>query len=346
MASQIRVRKKPKSAFLEQYQLEKRVLLREDKNKGVAALRVGTDSNGNSVLIKSWTRDLGIEDTDIRDIWRNEIRQLYRLAGYPGVSDYIAELLNSGEDETGFYLVLSLGQRRPLEYLLLSSASDSPRSATRSLQERSNIWANLRRIASGLEILHLQGLLHRNLTTWSILTSDGGALDFQLTGFEWSMRLVTADSHIGSRNTPEFISQASSFIKDWQQFGKIAATLLSISMPRLMNVEIATHDVTDSIFSEETWLIRELLQVFVTNRIDGRFVIDRIDKILIRLSLQAQKQESEFSLVLVLGPNSPLAGSIREASGREIEIDDEAAQRTFVENDLFSPIAISVVSDQ
>jgi hypothetical protein len=62
----------------------------------------------------------------------------------------------------------------------------------RQLNNRARIWHNLRRIALALETLHAQGLLHRNLDTWAVLTGGSDEADFQLTGFEWSMRIVGA----------------------------------------------------------------------------------------------------------------------------------------------------------
>src|SRR4051812_27296525 len=99
------VRQRPQSDFLAQFRLERRAVKLADKSSGSPTLRVGTDSGGNGVLIKIWPRDKGADDADLQEIWRNEIRQLHRLGGHPGVSDYIAELRDSSYDEFGYYLV-------------------------------------------------------------------------------------------------------------------------------------------------------------------------------------------------------------------------------------------------
>ena len=342
MTSKLTIKKKPQSLFLAQYQLDRKLLNRGDKGRGIAALRTGIDQNGNPVLVKVWPRDPADDDNDLREIWRNELRQLYRLAGYPGVADFIVELVNSGEDELGFYLVLSPGLRRPLESILNESGSKSLRLSQRSEHGRILLWMNLRRIVAGLETLHQQGLLHRNLSTWSILTAGGDEADFQLTGFEWSMRLIAADMQRANKRTPSSIDLMHSFVRDWQQFGQVVRELFGIPVARVENIGVATHDVSDALLADEVRLIRELLQVIPMPRIDGQYVRDRIDSLVTRLSIQSQRKEPKFNLVLPLGKAGPLAATIREASGREIEIDDIASQGQFVDSDLSSPIAMSI----
>lgn len=342
MTSTLTVSRKPQGSFLSQYKLDRKLLHRGDKARGIAALRIGTDQSGNPVLVKIWPRDPADDDNDLREIWRNELRQLYRLAGYPGVADFIVELVNSGEDELGFYLVLSPGLRRPLESILNEPGKRSRNVSSRSDQGRILLWSNLLRIAAGLESLHQQGLLHRNLSTWSILTAGGDEADFQLTGFEWSMRLIAADTQRASKRIPPSIDLRHSFVMDWHQFGQVVRDLFNISAARVENTKIATHEVSEALLADEVRLIRELLQIISTPRIDGRYVHDRIDSLITRLTIQSQRKEPKFNLVLALGRAGPLAATIREASDREIEIDDIASQNRFVENDLSSPIAMSI----
>ena len=218
MSSTLTLQKRPQSSFLQQYQLERKYLVLPDKQKGRAALRAGTDSEEIPVLIKIWPRTTEEDDVDLRDIWRNEIRQLHRLAGHPGASDYIVELRTTHEDSLGFYLTLNPGQRRPLDMYFSDEDSNRYRTAPKVFRDRRLLWGNLRRIAFGLEMLHSQGLLHRNLTTWSVLTACGDEPDFQLTGFEWSMRLVASDDQARTRKGVASLGYGYSFIRDWQQF--------------------------------------------------------------------------------------------------------------------------------
>ena len=340
MKKTLQLKQRAQSAFLSQFRLERRVLMLANPVQGVPALRVGFDKDGHSVLIKTWPRNKAVDDSDLREIWRNEMRQLHRLAGYRGVADYIVELRTSALDDEGYHLVLSPGQRRPLEVHLFEN--DPPRRLNpESVSGRRLIWANLLRAARGLEILHSQGLLHRNLTTWSILTACDDDADFQLTGFEWSMRITGQQSPPG--NIPSsFRDTAHSFTRDWQQLGDIAVRLLNVPIDRIRNHAIPNHDVAGHLTADEVRLIRELTQIFPTDRVDGRVVAEQIAKIITTLTALQQNQDPTFHLVLPLGANGPLAAVIREASGRLIETSDEVAQREFIENDLSTPIAMSI----
>jgi len=340
MASELKLKPKAQSSFLQQFQLEKRFLLQADKRQGSAALRAGLDVDDVPVLIKIWSRVVGNDDSDLREIWRNEIRQLHRLAGHPTASDYIVELRTAHEDELGFYLVLNPGERRPLDKFFGQPDANGRREVPRELRDRRLVWFNLRRIANGLELLHSQGLLHRNLSTWSVLTSGGAEIDFQLTGFEWSMRLASSEAKSGKNKVTSPQSSADSFIRDWKDFGQLATQLLGIG-PKIRNRVIANHEVSEAFSADEIKLVRQLLQVIQTELVDGGFVIGRIDEVLMAVDAQAKGKEPKFNLVLTLGQNSDLGRKIRAASNEEVEIDDVQAQKAFVEADLFSPKLIS-----
>lgn len=338
MSSKLTLKPKLQNTFLQQFQLEKRALMLADKRRGGAALRAGVDINDVPVLIKIWPRLIDHDDSDLREIWRNEIRQLHRLAGHPSAADHIVELRTVHEDVQGFYLVLNPGPRRPLDKFLGDPDAGGRREIVKALRDRRILWANLRRIGMGLELLHSQGLLHRNLTTWSVLTEGTGAIDFQLTGFEWSMRLVSAEIHAGKATLP--LSTAHSFIRDWQDFGQLAVQVLGIG-PKIKNRAVANNEVNDGVTADEIRFLRQILQIIPTELVDGSFVIAKIDEILVSLDAQAKNKEPKFNIILTLGHQSPLGRKIREASGGEIEADDVIEQRKFVEADLFDPILIS-----
>ena len=66
-------------------------------------------------------------------------------------------------------------------------------SAPRLARNRRLLWANFLRIAQALELLHSQGIIHRNLDPWAVVGTFGDEPDFRLTGVEWSMRLATVE---------------------------------------------------------------------------------------------------------------------------------------------------------
>jgi serine/threonine protein kinase len=182
-----------KVGFLSDYKLQDTYLLKPDRKAGRPGLIDGFAPSGEPVLVREWQRGTKDNDGDLEHIWRHELRQLHRLAGYPGAADCIAHLYDAGEDPKGFYVVVALGQRQPLQAILDRSNSNHWLKQARLTTNRARIWANLKLLCKGLETLHAQGLLHRNLGAWSVLTAGGVEPDFQLTGFEWTMRLSSGE---------------------------------------------------------------------------------------------------------------------------------------------------------
>lgn len=336
MSSSLSLKKQPKSSALSSYTLEKKFLCTFNKSTGSPSQRCAIDEHGNNVLIKAWPRNPQIDDKDLYEIWKNETRQLYRLAGYPGTADYIADLKGALIDEHGYYLIINSDQRRPLEILVREESYKALRNP-RSSKTRRLTWANLQRLAKGLEILHLQGMLHRNLNEWSVLTADTDEPDFQLTGFEWSMRLVEPNNE-NNKRPPTSFDNTHSFLKDWQQLGKIATNLLGLPYAKITDLRIPNHEVQEGISSEEIKLIRELQGFLKPDRIDGTFVNNKIDKILLELDSLIKNQEQVYGIVFPFGASSKIASAIRLASKNTIETDDEQEQIDFIRKDLRNPI--------
>src|SRR5262245_60600873 len=93
-----------KANFLDRYRLDDRLLQRAHPRIGRAGMIGGEDQEtGQRVIIKEWRRDPKLADDELREIWRQEIRQLHRLAGYPGAREHIVMLHDSAEDSDGFY---------------------------------------------------------------------------------------------------------------------------------------------------------------------------------------------------------------------------------------------------
>ncbi len=236
-------RSRRRRGFLEDYRLHESYLIKPDKANGRPGIIEGLALDGEPVLVKNWPRNPKQNDEDLAEIWRHEVRELHRLYGYPGVADLIAPLKATGSDDHGFYLVLDPGSRRPLATLLSQVRANNWLRQPRLARNRIRIWANVKRIANALEKLHLQGLLHRNLDAWAILSAGNEDADFQLTGFEWSMRVAAADDAIGGsiRVSDKF----DSFRRDWAALGWISADLLGASQEKLRDLSHAPSAVAD-----------------------------------------------------------------------------------------------------
>ncbi|RUX30375.1 hypothetical protein EOA23_12120 [Mesorhizobium sp. M2A.F.Ca.ET.042.01.1.1] len=341
MANKIRRTRRGKGELLDAYRAEEPFLFRADKKSGRPSLIAGTDDNGSPVLIKMWHRIPGQDDLELREIWQHEIRQLYRLGGYPGAARTIAGLNLATFDEKGFYLVLDLGQRRPVEVLLKQGLQSHWLRNPRIPANRARLWRNIAQLASGLEILHSQGLLHRNIDRWSVLASGGHEIDFQLTGFEWSLRLTTA-AH-GKQTTKlkrEADTRPASFLEDWRSFGVLCADLLGASEARIIDMRIAAFQVADHLSADEARLLRQLVRAERLDRLDGEFVQRRVQEIVRSLEAEVAGVSAKFYLTLRLGTGTPLSERIRELSNGDIETSDREAQLKFVASDLSQDVLL------
>lgn len=334
-----------KNGFLGAYRLDDAYTLKPDRNKGRPGIYMGFAEDGNPILAKVWPRAAGSnrQDLDLEEVWRHELRQLQRLAGYPRASESIAHLYDAGSDEHGFYLVLTAGQRRPL-HTVLENATPGHWLRQPALQgNRARIWRNLALLARGLETLHSQGLLHRSIDAWAVLTAGGEEVDFQLTGFEWSMRVVGAEAKLTSMRRHPGGQIKDSFLRDWAMYGMLATDLLGVKPQRLLDTEIPAHEVAEHLSAEEVSLLRNITQVQPEGLVNGELIAGRIDQIARKLVSQVANRSPKFHLALRLGRDSPLADKIRQSSDNEIEADDVGAQLAFVTDDLNDePMLIAV----
>lgn len=337
------VRLRRKAGFLRNFELSTTQFVKPDFAAGRPGLREAL-FDGIPVLIKHWLRKPSVDDSDLQEIWRHELRQLQRLAGYPGAGDRIANLLSTSQDRDGFYLVLDLGQRRPLQVVLDSLAPGNWLKTPRNPASRLRIWQNVRRLVEAMETLHTQGLLHRNLDNWAVLTSGEGEPDFQLTGFEWSMRL-TGQEYPARKLTrrKESSETFDSFRSDWAKLGLLAGNLLDASIDRLNDISIPAFQVRDYLDAHEVRLLRQMIGKEPLDPMDGSVICQTIDEIARRLEAGIARKEAQYGLVVRLGDGSHLSEAIRKASGQEIDIADTASQLTFIEGDLgVEPLLIPV----
>lgn len=330
--------------FLEHYRVDDAYLLKPDRKRGRPGILSGVDENGSPVLIKFWPKVAKENDAELREIWHHEVRQLHRLGGYPGASDTIVTLQQAGVDETGFYLVLDPGQRRPLDTILTRHPHGHWLLNQRSPSNRAKLWRNLLRVCRGLETLHTQGLLHKNIDHWAILSAGVDEPDFQLTGFEWSIRLVgAAAGRPSSRRPSRPDGEPSSFLHDWRDLGLLIADLMHISMGRLVDMKLSLSSVSEHMTVEEVRLLRDLIQAVPIDRLDGEIIERRISEILRTLEAEIATLDAKHYLAFRLGRNSKLSQQIREASDNEVEVDSTEEQLDYIKDDLSdSPLLIAI----
>ena len=325
-------------------------LIRPDRKGGRPGIRPGVDHEGNPVLIKAWPKAGTKASTELREIWRNEVRQLHRVGGYPGASENIATLQRAEEDDSGFYLVLEPGQRQPLATVLAHAPREHWLNNPRAAVNRALLWRNMLRISGGIQTLHDQGLLHKNISEWAILATGGSEPDFQLTGFEWSIRLAGAMSEAhrqqkSSKRSRRKSGKPISFLDDWREFGALISKLLEAPIAQVLDTKIPASAVAAHLNIEEVRILRLLLRAESVDRLDGEVIERQVNEVLRQLRAQVANRSAQLHLVVRFGPSSKLTQSLREASAY-LEVDATEEQLAFIRDDLSeSPRLVAVKSE-
>ncbi|MFY8151812.1 MAG: hypothetical protein ACOVOI_06965, partial [Hyphomicrobiales bacterium] len=275
------------------------------------------------------------------------MRQLHRMAGHPDAHAVIAKLHDAGEDKDGFYLVIDPGQRRPLALILEGAPRGHRLRLPRSPQNRDLMWRNLRRIASALAALHSEGLLHRDLDAWSVLTAGGEEPDFQLTGFEWSMRLMSAATAQKSALRKRKPAETASFRTDWHMFGRLAAQLIGADWAKVERLDLPAFNVSDHLRASEVRLLRHLAGLEYLDRLDGEVVVDRIDQIIAEIASDVAGRDLKLHLVLDLRSTSDLGRAIITQLGIDALSANTDMLAQYVEADLAgAPLLLGVRREQ
>lgn len=318
------------ASFLKGYKPSHDDLVRGDPARGRPSLYRARDPDGLPVLVKAWSRDGG-SDADMKDIWRSEIRQLQRLAAVPKAGDLFVPMITAGSDRDGFYIVLDPGSGDPLETFRRATTKPAVLAAPRLPRNRRLLWENFLRVARALEVLHSQGIIHRNLDPWAIIGSFGEEPDFRLTGFEWSMRLATVEDVPRAGGA---VSQAASFGQDWRNLGLMIAELLDVSPARVIDLRLLLSEVSDHLSVAEARILRRLTGVIPADRLDGERICRDISDVIDKIQAQAAGGELKLVAAFRVDPRSQLTKDIRHATNKQIEADDPESLIAFVKDDL------------
>jgi len=264
-----------------------------------------TNDEDKPVIIKHWKYVKLNENKDLEGIWLHELRQLQRLQGSSGISNYIAPFIDQGHDETGYFLVLNTENYFPLTYVLKKTApTQTLGRKTHWLRRvslpkiRITFWKNIIRIVKALDLLHSKGWVHRGICENAILTTMTieESVDFLLTGFEWSLLLPTLSSPVKTNIDPSPIT----FDQDWNDLGVVICKLLKIDIEGLVANDGISEDIltSSSRFQLcELIFIQSLLGVipFAPNSIRGvetkGLIIEIIEEIIVELKSKITKLE-------------------------------------------------------
>lgn len=279
-----------KISFLSNFEIDKE-LSSARKLPGKPTIYNAYNSNtGSIVLIKKWPRDEHLNDSELYLIWLHEVRQLQRLQTYPGAQNYLLPMAEASVDTKGYYLVFNSQERIP--YPCHSEES----STTRLTLKRRNpnlFWNNIKRLVKGLGVLHAQGLLHRNLDAWSIFTTNSNEPDYQLGGFEWSLRLGVSGMKDSEREESFEKKSAFSFREDWKDLGILIANLLNIDITVLRDEKLSAES---KISIEELSFLKSLIYQSRLHRVDCDSTCKSIDEIIKSLSRDVKNNSKSLYL--------------------------------------------------
>ncbi|SMS08823.1 helicase [Pseudomonas viridiflava] len=278
------------------------------------------EKEGDLFIIKHWPRSPEICDEEVEAIWLHELRQLHRLNGFPGADDLIATLVESCKDAEGFYLVLDTQERLPLSFLMSSRVLTRKPFWIKNLKkpsQRAHFWKNIIRISSAIDMLHNQGLLHRQLSADSILATNNqhdGCRDFQLTGFEWSMRVTTLTNSMPGKAAFTSVPFNYSFANDWKDLGVLISEILNLDLKFLDDISASIKDISavSGLMLIEVIFLRKLVGAIPFRSsssyesIDGAFTKKAILEIVDALDRGTSKTAIPFNLAIKVSSNPEL----------------------------------------
>jgi hypothetical protein len=332
---------KKQKGFRDQYALEGTWVQRPKASTGRPGIKYGEDeSSGNEIVLKQWQKST--EDNDsLRSLWANEVRQLNTLIAYPASRDLIVPMVTSGEDHRGFYLVLDPGLRTSLHEHQNSARPSNWIRHPRRVQNRAIIWANAARIAKGIGVLHRHGILHRNLDEMSIFTDGGETPDFQLTGFEWSIRLHTSPSINKKSYSHQANSKPYTFNDDWKKFGFLFCKIFDLDPNSFIRGQSKN---AEAFLPSEKELLRTLIRGKGADVIDESLITSRIADIQTEIAGSTDYSENALKLAVKLGKGSMLSSRIVEAADNAFTAENNVAQLDFIEADIGDAILYEVKS--
>ena len=125
----------------------------------------------------------------------------------------------------------------------------------------------------------------------------------------------------------------ASFARDWQKLGLLFTRLFGITEARVLDLTLAPSEVAENFSAAEAILLRTMLGLQSSERIDADHVCRRIDEILSAVSSEAAEKELKYCFAIRLGRGSPIAEAVRSKSP-DTETSDLEDQMRFVINDL------------
>lgn len=189
------------------------------------------DDNDDFYFIKCWEK---IQEKPVKELWLQELRHLIYLRNHPNSDKYLF-LINDAHEYENKYVTSYACESNDMPYSFFVDKINSSWNNLeylKNIENRINLWENIYNLAQGLDILHKNKMLHRNISVNSIVVGDNkGKPDFfKLTGFEWILELGTF------RFSNESHNKESSYKTDWEDFLLLCKKLFNFDI--FLNEEI------------------------------------------------------------------------------------------------------------
>ena len=193
----------------------------------------GVDTEQSPVLIKTWRFAGQSPDQINRALWDTSLRVLYRLSSSAGAARSLLLLRDAGIDAATSAFAMVLKGPGQSAVRLTDALRGNPALYPSSADDRLKTWRALQRLAEGINLLHQQQVLHRNVGAEVAYLDPTSGLDtLRLGGFEWSTRVGMAAGRSPTASwshPPEFMGSepvAYRMETDWFGFGILAARAL------------------------------------------------------------------------------------------------------------------------
>lgn len=330
------------SILQERYQLHQRLDTDDDTDQfSESWLGQGTEDYSD-YLIKLQRYQKKQPNEVLRRIWDNQLRTLYRLSSSPGAEESLLTLHDAGIDRTQRAFVMVL-KSECNGYDTLATALANRQDARwqkyhwlqvnqiRKPEVRRQIWLGLRRLAGGIQLLHRQQVLHRNIGAENIyFAPNQGPDSWRLGGFEWSVRLGNPSNTSPNQSwstPPEFLTQKATgytFDTDWYAFGMFAARCFykglevqGDSSPAELNDSVGERVKNNysGLSPVECRLIQRLIAFYPEERLSfSTEIIREIDEIINSLNTGISANKKKQPLRLAFDPkNDKISDAARQA---------------------------------
>ncbi|WP_421833990.1 AAA domain-containing protein [Acinetobacter baumannii] len=243
--------------------------------------------DGITLKVKHWKIEEKADNSTLREIWLNEVRQLNRLRSIGESNKYLELLYKSHIDEKGYYLLYetnteTISLRNYIEEKTCDIKSSRPNFTVKlnypwihplglkKIENRIILWKNILKIVRAIKILHQQGIVHRNISLDTILVDDiQDNLDetdkFKLSGFEWSVYLNTLKKVDYSPVTNHELIN-SSIHHDWVSLGNVLREIL-ISNKFDQNLIKSEINLINQLSNDNEFMISHVLSESIENYI-------------------------------------------------------------------------------